>query len=246
MRQQPTPVSATSAGHLRGRSERRRRRSRGSRPRRARRGPRPPWSCRSRARARPSLASRSITGTTRRSSSSSATGSAPGRVDSPPTSRMSAPSAASRSPCSTAASASRNSPPSENESGVTLTTPMISTGRSIDYKWLMTLYEFLLFIHISARGLGWRGAVQPGPRDRLRPRRRRAGDPAIRRFLADQERLATRLFIPASLTVIGQLTDSSLVTVVSASSITVRARSTSSSLTVSGGAMRRQLAEPAL
>ena len=45
---------------------------------------------------------------------------------------------------------------------------------------------------------------------------------------------------------VGQPTASSLVTVVSASSITVIARSTSSSLTVSGGAMRRQFAEPAL
>ena len=64
-----------------------------------------------------------------------APGSEPGRVDSPPMSRIAAPSAASRRPCSTAATASRNSPPSENESGVTLTTPMITgacTGRSID------------------------------------------------------------------------------------------------------------------
>ena len=89
-------------------------------------------------------------------------------------SRMSAPSVVRRSPCSTAASASRNCPPSENESGVTFTTPMIS-------------------------GAG-----------------------------------------------VGQPTASSLVTVVRASSITVTARSTSSSLTVSGGAMRRQFAEPAL
>src|SRR5688500_5707743 len=66
----------------------------------------------------------SITGSTRRSSSSAPTGAAPGRVDSPPMSRMSAPSAASWLPCATAWSGSRNSPPSEKESGVTLTTPM--------------------------------------------------------------------------------------------------------------------------
>ena len=48
----------------------------------------------------------------------------PGRVDSPPMSRMSAPSSSSRSACSTARSGRRNAPPSENESGVTLTTPM--------------------------------------------------------------------------------------------------------------------------
>ena len=75
----------------------------------------------------------SITGTTLRSSSSRSTGAAPGRVDSPPTSRISAPSAASSSPCSTAASLSRNSPPSEKESGVTLRTPMrTGSGRVIE------------------------------------------------------------------------------------------------------------------
>src|SRR3954454_2153169 len=68
--------------------------------------------------------SRSRTGTTRRRSSSASTGSAPGRVDSPPTSRIAAPSAASSRPCATASSWSSHSPPSENESGVTLTTPM--------------------------------------------------------------------------------------------------------------------------
>src|SRR5688572_9363347 len=66
----------------------------------------------------------SITGITRSSSSRSETGSAPGRVDSPPTSSRSAPSNASRSPWLTAASRSRKAPPSENESGVTLTTPI--------------------------------------------------------------------------------------------------------------------------
>ena len=69
-------------------------------------------------------ASPSITGTTRRSSSPAETGSAPGRVDSPPMSRISAPSPTSSSPCAIAASASRNAPPSENESGVTFTIPI--------------------------------------------------------------------------------------------------------------------------
>ena len=72
----------------------------------------------------PAAASRSTTGTARASSSAAGTGSAPGRVEAPPTSRIAAPSATSCSPCSTAASGSRNSPPSENESGVTLTMPM--------------------------------------------------------------------------------------------------------------------------
>src|SRR5918992_899983 len=72
----------------------------------------------------PAAARPSTTGSTRSSSSASGTGSAPGRVDSPPTSRIAAPSSRSRSPCSTAACGSRKRPPSENESGVTLTTPM--------------------------------------------------------------------------------------------------------------------------
>ena len=61
--------------------------------------------------------------------------SAPGRVDSPPTSTRSAPSAASARPCATAAAGSNQSPPSENESGVTLTTPMThrpADGRGAD------------------------------------------------------------------------------------------------------------------
>ncbi len=134
----------------------------------------------------PPAASRSTTGSTRRTSSSSGTGSEPGRVDSPPMSRIPAPSLASRRPCATAASASRNSPPSENESGVTLTMPMITGARTCR-------------AHIV-----------------VKPRVTRAA------------------------------TASSFDTVVSDSSMTVRARSISSSLTVSGGAIRRQLADPAL
>ena len=64
------------------------------------------------------------TGRTRRRSSSAPTASAPGRVDSPPMSRTSAPSRTSSAACSTARAASKNSPPSEKESGVTFTTPM--------------------------------------------------------------------------------------------------------------------------
>ena len=48
------------------------------------------------------------TGITRASSSSSDTGFAPGRLDSPPMSRKSAPSAARRSACSIAASVDAN------------------------------------------------------------------------------------------------------------------------------------------
>ena len=55
-------------------------------------------------------ASCSITGSTRRNSSASATGKAPGRVDSPPTSRISAPCSTSCNAWATAARASRNCP----------------------------------------------------------------------------------------------------------------------------------------
>ncbi len=72
----------------------------------------------------PAAASSRTTGTTRRSSSASSTRAAPGRVDSPPTSTRSAPCATRSSPCLTASSGSNHSPPSENESGVTLTTPI--------------------------------------------------------------------------------------------------------------------------
>ena len=70
----------------------------------------------------------STTGIVRSSSSFGGTGSAPGRVDSPPTSMIDAPSLASRRACAIAATWSSNAPPSENESGVTLTTPMSVYG----------------------------------------------------------------------------------------------------------------------
>src|SRR3954447_13276286 len=73
----------------------------------------------------PASLSAAITGTTRLRSSSAGTGSENGRVDSPPTSRIVAPSPASSRPWAIAASRSNHSPPSENESGVTLTMPMI-------------------------------------------------------------------------------------------------------------------------
>lgn len=72
----------------------------------------------------PSEASPFTTGMTRRSSSDSSTRLAPGRVDSPPTSTRSAPSDTRSRPCFTAAVVSNQRPPSEKESGVTLTTPM--------------------------------------------------------------------------------------------------------------------------
>ena len=70
-----------------------------------------------------------ITGTTRRVSSSGGTTSEPGRVDSPPTSRRSAPSATIWIACFTASSTLAYEPPSENESGVTFTMPMTRVRR---------------------------------------------------------------------------------------------------------------------
>src|SRR5271165_7125992 len=75
------------------------------------------------------LRRRFMTGMTRRSSSFAGTGSDPGRDDSPPTSRMMAPSLTIRSACRNAASSSMNRPPSEKESGVTFKTPIISPDR---------------------------------------------------------------------------------------------------------------------
>src|SRR4051812_36293934 len=78
------------------------------------------------------------TGATRASSSSAVTARAPGRVDSPPTSSRSVPSSISCRACAIARSGSRNKPPSENESGVTLTMPISrATRRSIAARVLL-------------------------------------------------------------------------------------------------------------
>ena len=72
----------------------------------------------------PAAANSRTTGTTRPSSSSAVTRTAPGRVDSPPTSMRSAPSAMSRRARATATAGSFQRPPSEKLSSVTLTMPM--------------------------------------------------------------------------------------------------------------------------
>src|SRR4030095_14991608 len=72
--------------------------------------------------------SASSTGTTLRSSSLAETPAEPGRVDSPPTSTIEAPSSTMPRADATASSGRKVTPPSENESGVTLTTP-ITDGR---------------------------------------------------------------------------------------------------------------------
>ncbi len=60
---------------------------------------------------------------------------APGRVDSPPTSTMPAPASAIATPWAIAASGCCHRPPSLNESGVTLSTPMISVTRCLRRRW---------------------------------------------------------------------------------------------------------------
>ena len=77
----------------------------------------------------PSAASPEMTGTTRSSSSATTGRVAPGRVDSPPTSRTSAPWASRSRPWASADAVSAYRPPSLKESGVTLTIP-ITRGRS--------------------------------------------------------------------------------------------------------------------
>ena len=75
--------------------------------------------------------SSSITSSTRAFCSAAATRRAPGRVDSPPTSMMSAPSCCICNACSTARSARSKRPPSENESGVTLRIPITRVWSSL-------------------------------------------------------------------------------------------------------------------
>ena len=72
----------------------------------------------------PSACSAAMTGRTRSASTSAGTRVAPGRVDSAPTSIMSAPSRTSSCAWAIASSAASQRPPSENESSVTLTMPI--------------------------------------------------------------------------------------------------------------------------
>ena len=67
----------------------------------------------------------SITGITRFNSFSTLTSGAPGRVDSPPISIIPAPSSTIIFACAIALEDSINKPPSEKESGVTFSTPMM-------------------------------------------------------------------------------------------------------------------------
>src|ERR1051326_3944259 len=84
-----------------------------------------------------------MTGMTRSNSTSSGTGSEPGRVDSPPTSVESAPSSTIDKPRATAASSCTNLPPSEKESGVTLRTPIICVRADKSYLAEPNVYSMI-------------------------------------------------------------------------------------------------------
>jgi hypothetical protein len=72
--------------------------------------------------------------------------------------------------------------------------------RQYRYNTRMTLYELLLFVHVGA-AIVWIGA---GVLSLLLATRydRESDEAAITRFLRDQEWLAMRLFVPASLTLV--------------------------------------------
>src|SRR5947207_5781658 len=107
----------------------------------------------------PAAASSRTTGRTRAISVGASIRSAPGRVDSPPTSTMSAPSARMATPCATAASRSAYRPPSENESGVTLRTP-ITTGRRTGSAYGAALrHRPYRYFHAAGEGQRWLGGA---------------------------------------------------------------------------------------
>src|SRR3954453_12355891 len=135
-------------------------------------------------------ASCSSTGTTRRSSSSSVTPPEPGRVDSPPMSTSAAPSSIIRRAAAAATPGSRCTPPSENESGVTLTTPM-TDGRGKRCSIGCTSMQPNRGVK-ALSAFGWvrrrlhrRAGEREGPRARLRVAAR----------LALRRRLRDRLFL---------------------------------------------------
>src|SRR5699024_9068201 len=108
----------------------------------------------------PDPASSRMTAEMRRISSSASIRSAPGRVDSPPTSIMSAPAAIKSRPWSIAASRAHHLPPSENESGVTLITPIIwhrdasSIGAALVFGLIIEVMGSTLTVVDQAHGLG--------------------------------------------------------------------------------------------
>ena len=140
----------------------------------------PPSSTSSATRARmvsmetvsPARTSSVTTGPTRRSSSASSMRCAPGRVDSPPTSTMSAPCAARSRPCAMAASAPYHWPPSENESGVTFTTPITRQRSLAGSSVTRAVYAGSSPSRACARSGAAPAAARPGtPPPRARPAR---------------------------------------------------------------------------
>ncbi len=131
-------------------------------------------------RASNSRTSASTTGTTRSSSCWGGTGSAPGRVDSPPTSMIAAPSASIRSAWRRASSGTAWRPPSEKESGVTLRIPM-TRGKERSRRcrphcrWVAVLVSIVFLLIERQRRPAGRLRVLPG-RLSYRP-----GHPAGRR-----------------------------------------------------------------
>src|SRR6266581_5801350 len=123
----------------------------------------------------------SSTGINRDSSCSADTLAAPGRLDSAPISTRSAPSSTSRCACAIAAPASRVRPPSENESGVTLTTPATSGRSSISWNLPQRRLRAVTAAGMKRpeAGFGPRSWNELGGRCRLD----RAGRPRLRRLL---------------------------------------------------------------
>src|SRR5205085_3697278 len=109
----------------------------------------------------------------------------PGRVDPPTTSTMSAPAWNSARPCPTAATLSACRPPSENESGVTLSTPMthVLSPRTASPPRRVSRYGRLeprasIAPPYALVGAGGRGGAAPALRRRFRRRHRRRQDPS--------------------------------------------------------------------
>src|SRR5438445_5898623 len=124
----------------------------------------------------------SSTGINRDSSCSADTLPAPGRLDSAPTSTRSAPSSTSRCACAIAAPGSRLRPPSENESGVTLTTPATSGRSSISRNLPQRRLRAVVSADMKRPEAG-PGAPFPGNELRDGCGLGRAGRPRLRRLL---------------------------------------------------------------
>src|SRR4029434_2967247 len=139
-----------------------------------------------------------ITGRTRSISSLGEIDFAPGRVDSPRTWMSAAPLRAISTPCLTAASVAKNSPPSEKESGVTLRTPMSSARlvRSMTFPSTLQRVAFITVQTITAAALFDRAPWRPrSPAGRRHTKWRFQSQPFPRCFAAQNDK-AKRSQIP--------------------------------------------------